>query len=68
MKALLTIREVAERLRVSVSLTYRLVNCGELKCHRIKSAIRISEEQIAEYLKDSQSVTPKKITVAARHF
>jgi excisionase family DNA binding protein len=68
MKTLLTIREVAARLRVSVSLSYALVNSGELKCHRIKSAIRVSEEQIAEYLEESQVVIPKRLKVVAKHF
>jgi excisionase family DNA binding protein len=48
-----TVREVAERLEVSVSLTYRLIAAGKLRCSRHglgRGAIRISEEQLGEYL------------------
>ena len=51
MTPLLTIREVSERLSISESLCYRLVAEGKLRAFRIgKGAVRISEDQISEYL------------------
>jgi excisionase family DNA binding protein len=46
----LTVAEVAERLNLSQSKVYELVERGELPHHRFGGAIRISEQQIAEYL------------------
>lgn len=49
----MTVREAAERLEISVSLTYRLIAAGKLKCSRHglgRGAIRISESQLGEYL------------------
>jgi len=50
---LLTVREVAEILRVSPSLVYQLVEASKLACHRIGSrhgAIRISAADVDDYL------------------
>jgi excisionase family DNA binding protein len=50
---LLTVKEVARRLRVSQSLVYQLVDTGRLGCHRIgngRGAIRIRPEDVTEYL------------------
>ena len=38
------------RLRLSLSKTYALLDSGKLGCHRMDGAIRISEEQLEEYL------------------
>jgi excisionase family DNA binding protein len=45
----LTVRAVAERLRISTATVYALCRTGELQHHRISHAIRISE-RLAEYL------------------
>jgi excisionase family DNA binding protein len=50
---LLTVKEVARRLRVSASLVYQLVDSGKLGCHRIgngRGAIRIRPEDVTSYL------------------
>ena len=50
---LMTVKEVARRLRVSASLVYQLVDSGKLGCHRIgngRGAIRIRPEDVDEYL------------------
>jgi len=47
---LLTVREVSERLNVSLGLVYKLIQQGSLRVHRINSSLRISEEQLQEYL------------------
>ena len=53
----LTVREVAERLRVSQSSVYLLVENGRLAHHRIgarRGAIRISEGDLAAYLAENR--------------
>ena len=50
---LMTVKEVARRLRVSASLVYQLVDSGKLGCHRIgngRGAIRIRPDDLANYL------------------
>ena len=51
---LLTVGEVAVRLRCSISLIYKLIDAGLLPCFRIGSAIRINEADLAEYLLRNQ--------------
>jgi excisionase family DNA binding protein len=44
--------EVAEKLSLSRTQIYRYINSGKLKTHRFgKRAIRISEEDLQEFLK-----------------
>jgi excisionase family DNA binding protein len=48
-----TVRDVAKRLEISVSLVYRLIETGKLRCSRHglgRGVIRVSEGQIADYL------------------
>jgi excisionase family DNA binding protein len=55
----MTVKTAAERLEVSQSTIYALVGSGVLRCTRIglkRGCIRISEEQINEYLKEAESV------------
>ena len=49
--ALLTVREVAARLRVSTATIYRLCDSGQLEHVRISNAIRVSEATLVAYLK-----------------
>lgn len=54
---LLTVKEVAERLKVSASCIYQLVESGRLAHHRIgigRGAIRFSENDLDEFLKKSR--------------
>ena len=54
---LLKPRQLAERLNVSVSTIYCLVETGRIACHRIgvgRGAVRVSEEQLAEYLEETK--------------
>jgi excisionase family DNA binding protein len=46
----LTVRGVAERLRVSTATVYALCRRKELEHHRISHAIRIPESALAKYL------------------
>lgn len=52
-QSLLTVREVSERLRVSVNCVYALVGRGKLACYRVgagRGAIRIRGEDVEAYL------------------
>ena len=54
------VREVAERLEVSVATVYALVASGKLKCYRVgmgRGCIRVSAEQLAEYLAGAEPKT-----------
>ncbi len=50
---LLTVRELADFLRVSPALVYRLVEEGKIACHRIgmgRGAIRVRRQDVDDYL------------------
>ena len=56
-KTLLTVKEVAARLGVSVSTIYSLVAAGELPAHRIgvgRGTLRIRDTAIQSYLESNQ--------------
>ena len=56
---MLTVPEVAERLRVAVSTVYAIVETGKLQAFRIgphDGAIRVSEEQFQTYLEACRSL------------
>ena len=49
----MTVRQAAERMECSISTVYALVGAGRIKCNRIglgRGAIRITEQQVADYL------------------
>ena len=48
--ALLSVREVASRLRVTPSTVYKLCGEGKLSHCRVSNALRVAEESIAVYL------------------
>ncbi len=50
---LLRVAEVAERLSLSPSKIYELVESGALPHHKIGGSIRVSEEQLARYLEST---------------
>jgi excisionase family DNA binding protein len=52
------VREAAVRLEVGTDTVYSLVAAGKLRCCRVgmgRGSIRISEEQIVEYLKSCET-------------
>lgn len=51
---MLTVKQVAERLRISLSSAYQLIESLKISYHRIGGAIRVSEEQLKEYLEDTK--------------
>ena len=58
-----TVNEVAILLRLSKSKVYELVEQGKLGHHRFDGAIRISDEQIEEYLQKTK-IEPREETRA----
>jgi excisionase family DNA binding protein len=53
-RLMLRVKQVADRLNLSQSKVYELIEAGELPHHRFGGAIRVSEEQIAEYLEETK--------------
>lgn len=50
---MLTVKEVAERLRVSRTCVYQLVERGKLACHRIglgRGAIRVTSQDLTTFI------------------
>lgn len=52
---LLTVREVADLMRVSTMTVYRLIRAGELRAIRVGKHFRIRESELNAYL-DNQTV------------
>ena len=64
---LLTVKQVAERLTVSASCIYQLVETGRLSHHRIgvgRGAIRFSEQDIDDFLSDARQHSQQTGTAA----
>jgi excisionase family DNA binding protein len=50
---MLTVKDVAERLRISPTCVYQLIDRGKLPCHRIgigRGAIRVCETDLVSFL------------------
>jgi len=56
-----TVGETAKALRVSIGVIYREIARKRLSCYRIGGAIRISEEQLQDYLNASAVGTTRAI-------
>lgn len=52
-----TVKEIAAQLNVSLGIVYKEIALRRLRCYRIGAAIRISPEQLADYL-DGSNTTP----------
>lgn len=52
---MLSVKEVADRLSLSVGAVYKAVQHGELACHRFGTAIRITDEQLNAYLERTRT-------------
>ncbi len=53
-EALLKVGEVADKLRVSRALAYRLIRSGELPGVQIGHAVRVLRSDLDEYIKRSR--------------
>lgn len=45
-----TVREVAEKLKLSRKYIYRAIDTGELECHRYGRAIRLTRSQVRAFI------------------
>ena len=65
---LLTVKEVSDRLRLSQAKVYALINSGDLESYRFGRSIRVSDEQVERYLKQSMEVTTRLPRTGSCHF
>lgn len=56
------------RLKISLSLAYRLVARGELACYEIGSCKRVAEADLQTYLEETRQQPIKPPRSAGRHF
>ena len=52
---MLTVKQVSDRLGVSLSMAYGLIKRGELGCHKIGRCIRVSVSQLNNYLSNTEN-------------
>ena len=55
---MLTVKQVKDRLNLSRSSVYALIDSGELKSYRLgagRGAIRVSEKQLEDFLRSRES-------------
>lgn len=71
---MMTVSTVAERLDVSDACVYAIIAAGDLRCYRIgvgRGAIRISEEQLQDYLDKKETgekpKTSRPVPVKLKH-
>ena len=55
MNKLYTAQEVADRLKIKKTTVYELIKRGELESSKIGKQLRVSEEQLSQYLNRSSS-------------
>ena len=65
---MLKIAEVAERLKVSISLVYRLIANGDLPSYRVATAIRVREADLVSYLEANRQEVRRIPKSKGRHF
>ncbi len=65
---LLTIKQVARELNVSLSLVYRLIAQGEIACYEVASCKRVDEVDLQDYLQRQRQQTLKPPRGQGRHF
>ncbi len=66
---LLTIKEVASRLKISISLAYGLVARGDLPSYRIgRSCRRVAEDDLLKYLETCRQEHFRIVKAKGRHF
>lgn len=51
---MLTVKMVAEKLSLSLAKVYELIQSGELPCHRFGRSVRVSEEQLRQFLNETR--------------
>lgn len=56
---MLSPKQLAQRLSLSLSMVYRLLTSGDLECYRFGTAYRVSEEQLKQFLEKQKAVNEK---------
>lgn len=65
---MLTAKETAASLKISLSMVYRLISTGELPSYAIGGCLRINESDLLQFL-DSRKQEPNKLPESQkRHF
>ncbi len=65
---LLTVKETAASLKISISMVYRLISDGMLPCYEIGSCKRVDETDLAKFLDSHRKEVAKLPTQQRRHF
>ena len=65
---LLTIKDVSQRLQISLSMAYTLVQRGELPSYQIGSCRRVSEDDLDEFLEQNRAAQPVRPKSQTTHF
>lgn len=73
MDQMMTVAEIAKRLKVSLATVYAMVESGEIPCYRIRTrpgkrgAIRFTEAQLQDYLKAAKFMPSSSAPSELRH-
>ena len=65
--AMNTVKEIASKLKLSEAAIYRYVAAGRLECHRFGNAIRVSDEQLNDFL-DRQKINSSESQLSVSTF
>lgn len=63
-----TIREVAEQLKISLSMTYALISRGELICYEIGSCKRVKQSDLEAFLERKRKDVRQLPRNVSKHF
>ncbi len=56
----LTVRQVAERMKVSVKTVYRLIACAALAAKRIRGCVRVEERELNSFLAQANAQSQRE--------
>lgn len=63
---MMTVKDVAKRLNVSEGAIYKAIQNGALEHHRFGAAIRVTDEQLAEFLDETRIRVEREQTPLTR--
>ncbi|MEO1528032.1 MAG: helix-turn-helix domain-containing protein [Planctomycetota bacterium] len=63
-----TVKQIAEKLQISLSMVYGLLARGELACHEFGNCKRISEGDLESFLSSRRNDGPKRPSPRGKHF
>ena len=67
-RVFLTVEQVAEKLKISKSMVYRLISVGELVCHAFGTRKLVLDTDLESFCASRRIEGPKKLTRHGRHF